>query len=88
MSNPFKPPFATVTDNDGRHIVGGRLSASLMIPDGVWEKIRDQFSEGEKVQLRLAVEGQVICPKGILIDPDAVGDEALAAKIRTAVKQA
>ena len=44
----------------------------MLIRDSVWEKIRHKFSEEEKLELRKAVRGQAICPKGIIIDPGAL----------------
>ena len=35
-----------------------------------WLKIRDQFTEEEKVQLRAVVTGESICPPGVTIDGD------------------
>lgn len=48
-----------------------------------WEKIRDQFSDEERQELRAAVTGEIICPAGFTIDLSRVND-ALAAKFTTA----
>jgi hypothetical protein len=85
----FKPPFATLTDATGTHIVGGSIRGkdTVLIRDSIWEKIREQFSEDEKLNLRQAMIGQAICPKGVIIDPDIL-DVALEFKITAAVKNA
>lgn len=87
----IREPFATLTDKSGTHIVGGRVSVreqkSMLIRDSVWEKIREQFSEDEKVKLREAITGEAICPKGVILDPDAL-DKALAAKLSAAMRMA
>lgn len=80
-------PFATLTDSTGTHIVGGRVEMSPLIRDSVWETIRDQFSEAEKVNLRQAITGQAICPKGVVIDVDLL-DMALRDKLTAAVAKA
>lgn len=41
---------------------------SILITDHVWEQIRASFTEDEKVQLRAAFAGEVICPRGITVD--------------------
>ncbi len=60
---------------------------SPLIRDSIWEKIRGQFSEAEKVSLRLAVTGQAICPKGIIIDTDIL-DAVLRDKLTAAMEAA
>jgi hypothetical protein len=45
------------------------MSRGIFIRDSRWSEIREQFSEEEKVELRAAVTGEVICPRGFYIDP-------------------
>ncbi len=39
----------------------------MLIRDEHWEKIRHLFSEPEKEQLRSAITGEVICPRGYTV---------------------
>ncbi len=80
-------PWATITDQSGTHIVGGRVEISPLIRDSVWETIRDQFSDSEKVNLRQAITGQAICPKGVIVDVDLL-NVALRDKLTAAVAKA
>ena len=52
----------------------------MLIQDSVWEKIREQFSEEEKKELRQAVTNECICPPGMFIDLDKL-DSDLKTKI-------
>lgn len=45
-----------------------------------WEKIRQHFSETEKMLLNEAITGQVICPKGCTIDMDKAGTVGVKVK--------
>jgi hypothetical protein len=56
----------------------------MLIRDTIWDKIRSQFSEEEKAQLRTVFQAHCICPKGVIIDDDRL-DPPLQAKIRLAV---
>jgi hypothetical protein len=47
----------------------------MFIRDSKWKTIRDQFTESEKEQLRSAVEGEVICPRGFLLNVDRLSEE-------------
>lgn len=42
----------------------------MLLTDKVWNKIRHQFSEDDKVELRKATTGEVICPRGVTIDTE------------------
>ena len=42
----------------------------MIIRDTTWKRIREQFSEDEKDELRTAICGESICPRGIVIDQD------------------
>jgi hypothetical protein len=55
----------------------------MLISDATWKRIRERFTEEEKRALRDAYLGEVICPKGIVID-DAKLDNALAARVAAA----
>lgn len=41
---------------------------SMFVSDRSWNRIRDQFTEDEKVKLRTAVTSLSICPGGVDID--------------------
>jgi len=58
----------------------------MLLRDSVWDKIRDQFTEVEKEQLRRAVTGEVICPRGITIE-SAQTPAALWKKLVEAMQQ-
>lgn len=58
----------------------------MLIRDTTWERIRDKFSEREKIELRKAVTGEVICPRGFILEPTKL-DVALEFKIEQAVKE-
>ncbi len=62
-----------------------RERKSMLIRDAKWEAVRGQFTEEEKASLRKAMTGSVICPAGIVIDPDVLSPK-LRAKITAAVK--
>lgn len=49
----------------------------MLIRDSDWEKIRGYFTEAEKIELRKAVSGKVICPSGITIDRQQARPEIL-----------
>jgi len=57
---------------------------SILITDRTWERIREQFSEEEKKELRSAFAGEVICPRGITVDESRLAQE-LAAKLKLAM---
>lgn len=40
----------------------------MLVRDSAWEKIRKKFSETEKIQLRKAVTGETICPRGFNVE--------------------
>lgn len=50
----------------------------MLIYDSVWNAIRTEFTSEEKKELRKAVQGQSICPRGVFVDehdnglPDAL----------------
>lgn len=52
----------------------------MILSDRTWARIRERFSEEEKQALRDAYLGEVICPKGIVID-EAKLDSELAARV-------
>jgi hypothetical protein len=59
----------------------------MLIRDTVWTAIREQFSEEEKAELRKAVTGEAICPRGFCVDVEAI-PEPLRTKLTTALKGA
>jgi hypothetical protein len=44
----------------------------MLIRDSVWESIREQFSEDDKVELRKHVTGETICPRGFVVDTENI----------------
>jgi hypothetical protein len=46
-----------------------------------WEEVRQWFNEDEKTQLTLAVTGDAICPRGLIVD-----DKKLSAALRAKLK--
>jgi len=56
----------------------------MLVRDFTWEAIRAQFSEEEKVELRAAMCGQAICPRGVILDEDEV-NAILRDKLASAV---
>jgi hypothetical protein len=54
----------------------------MIIRESVWEKIRSQFTESEKEHLRMNTVGEVVCPRGWVIDEDQLPKE-LKRKIKT-----
>lgn len=56
----------------------------MIISDRVWMRIRDQFSEDEKVALRSVITGDVLCPAGVEIDANRL-EAGLADKLTQAL---
>jgi hypothetical protein len=40
----------------------------LRVLETEWERVREQFTDEEKRALRRAIEGEMICPKGVIIN--------------------
>ena len=59
----------------------------MFIRDEIWLKIRLRFSEQEKLELRAAVTGVVICPPGLMIEHGDL-DVDLRRKLDTAMREA
>jgi hypothetical protein len=57
----------------------------MLIQNRIWDKIRDQFSDAEKDALRKAIQGEAICPRGWVLDPDRL-DTGLREKAKAAMK--
>lgn len=57
----------------------------MFIRDTIWERIRGLFEEAEKVQLRTAVTGETICPRGFIIDEEQLAPELLA-RLKDAIR--
>lgn len=53
----------------------------MLIRMNRWEQVRQHFSEDEKRALNAAKTGEVICPRGIMIDEEALRP-ALRQKVR------
>jgi hypothetical protein len=49
-----------------------------------WNKIRDQFTEDEKAVLNAAIQGEVLCPRGCILDENKLGDD-MSLKLQDAV---
>lgn len=58
----------------------------MLVRDESWNKIRDQFTDDEKQQLRKAASGNIICPPGTVLD-EAQVDPTLAHKLSEALKK-
>lgn len=40
-----------------------------------WEEVRGQFTESEKESLRQATTGEVICPRGLVVDLEVLSSD-------------
>jgi hypothetical protein len=58
----------------------------MLIRDSEWQEIRLRFSEQEKAELREAVTGETICPRGFNIDPDEL-DADMHRKLKNALEE-
>lgn len=58
----------------------------MLIQDSTWDKIRERFTEDEKKILRAHVTGETVCPRGIVVDADALPKE-LREKLQIGVRQ-
>lgn len=56
----------------------------MLIRDSEWNKIREQFSDEEKSELRKADIGESICPRGTIIEATKL-PLALRMKVAAAV---
>lgn len=36
----------------------------------LWQRIREHFSEEDKAEIRAAISGEAICPRGWVVDTD------------------
>lgn len=59
----------------------------MLITEMLWQKIRTQFTEEEKTQMNDAFCGQVICPRGVILDEAALSAELLE-KLKNAKQKA
>jgi hypothetical protein len=57
--------------------------ACMFVRNSTWSRIRDEFTDGEKGELRAAIDGEMICPPGLQVDVDRLRPE-LAMKLRDA----
>ena len=63
------------------------MQEPVSVYDTVWNRIREQFTEDEKDELRQNICGQTICPRGMIVDLAGLSPQ-LATKVRTAVEAA
>lgn len=52
----------------------------MIVRNSVWEEIREEFSAEEMEALHRAWRGEVICPRGFVIHPEAL-EPALKEKL-------
>ena len=45
-----------------------------------WERIRDDFTEMEKKMLNEAISGEVLCPRGCIVDEEKAGSVGVKVK--------
>jgi hypothetical protein len=45
-----------------------------------WNSIRENFSEEEKAALNAAIQGEVLCPRGCIVNESLAGPVALKVK--------
>ena len=57
------------------NLFGKRWAMSTIIFDEEWEYVRQYFSEDEKIELRLHVIGEIICPHGFCVDANELPKE-------------
>lgn len=57
----------------------------MLLQMAQWEKIRCHFSEEEKDKLNAAIDGQVLCPKGCILNESKLG-EGLKEKLKSAMQ--
>jgi hypothetical protein len=62
----------------------------MLLTEKVWNTIRDQFTEDEKIVIRMHINGETICPPGWVLDePGPMGlPPELHAKIDAAKEAA
>lgn len=54
---------------------------SMLLREQDWNAIRSQFTEEEKDKIRMAITGEVICPRGWTIEIERL-PESIANKLR------
>ena len=42
----------------------------MILIEARWKEIREMFSEEDKTAIRVAITGEVICPRGWVVDTD------------------
>lgn len=47
----------------------------MMLAMATWSKIREQFTEQEKAALNVAIDGEILCPRGVSLDEEKLGPE-------------
>jgi hypothetical protein len=56
----------------------------MLIRDTTWSKIRELFTENEKMDLRKCITGETICPHGFIINENDLTTE-LRKKLKAAL---
>jgi hypothetical protein len=56
----------------------------MLLRDNVWEAIREQFTEEERVELRKFVTGVSVCPRAFVVDAESIPNP-LQSKLTTAI---
>lgn len=56
----------------------------MFVANSTWNRIRAEFSEQEKNELRSAIAGESICPPGLMVDDRRINPE-LVAKLQDAM---
>lgn len=60
---------------------------NLFVTNKAWELMRYLFTEPQKVQLRKAKSGEMICPPGVMVDADQLPAD-LKSLLHRAIKAA
>jgi len=58
----------------------------MILRYSTWEKIREQFTEEEKADIRLAITGEIICPRGWSVEVANIA-EPLRGKFGAAIAE-
>jgi hypothetical protein len=45
----------------------------MIIRQSIWEQIRDEFTSDEKAAMSRAFRGEMICPRGFILNPEELG---------------
>ena len=50
-----------------------------------WDRIREHFTDAEKKILNEAISGEVVCPRGCMIDEEKAG--SVLVKVKTLLRE-